>query len=91
MSLSKNNYAIAGATLLAFSFTLPSPVNAQSRYFDKLEGKNLGELRTEVEKRLKDYQSGSTQVRGDEISSNGTTIKIDRAGIRSMIDRYLPK
>lgn len=91
MSLSKRSYAISAAALLAFSFTLPTAVNAQSRYLDKLEGKNLGELRTEVEKRLKNYQPGSTQVYGDEVSSNGTTIKIDRAGIRSMIDRYLPK
>ncbi len=91
MTISTQTTFVAAALLLAASSTVSTSASAQSRYFDKLEGQNMGEVKTEIDKRLKRFQSGSSSVSGDTINSNNTTIKIDRAGIRSLVDRYLPK
>ena len=73
---------IAAAVIFALAFVFTSSAYAQSSYLDQFDGKTIKELRGELESRIK----SNTKSKSEK-----PKIKINRASIRKMMDRYLPR
>lgn len=75
---------VAAVTALASS----GAVYAQGSFLDRVNSKTVEQLRADVRSR---FPRQTTQNAQNTQNNDGVKIKLDRAGLRRYIDRYLPR